>query len=66
MHSDKSGAIDLKELKHCFEKLQVMFTNEEINEIFKTCDLNDDMGISFNEFIVLLCLVYLLNKLQLA
>ncbi|XP_076942551.1 putative calcium-binding protein CML21 isoform X1 [Bidens hawaiensis] len=59
---DKSGAIDLKELKHCFEKLQVKFTNEEINEIFKTCDLNDDMGISFNEFIVLLCLVYLLKE----
>ncbi|KAK9080718.1 hypothetical protein SSX86_000476 [Deinandra increscens subsp. villosa] len=59
---DKSGAIDLKELKHCFEKLQVIFTNEEINDIFKTCDLNEDMGISFNEFIVLLCLVYLLKK----
>ncbi|KAJ0751426.1 putative EF-hand domain-containing protein [Helianthus annuus] len=62
MNTDKSGAIDLKELKHCFEKLQVKFTNEEINEIFKTCDLNDDMGISFNEFIVLLCLVYLLKE----
>ncbi|KAJ0920675.1 putative EF-hand domain-containing protein [Helianthus annuus] len=35
-NEDKSGAIDLKELKHCFEKLQVKFTNEEINEIFMT------------------------------
>ncbi|KAJ9568156.1 hypothetical protein OSB04_004122 [Centaurea solstitialis] len=59
---DKSGAIDLKELKNCLDKLKVNFTNEEINEIFKTCDLNDDMGISFNEFIVLLCLVYLLKE----
>lgn len=59
---DKSGAIDIKELKHCFEKLQVNFTTEEITDIFKTCDLNDDMGISFNEFIVLLCLVYLLKE----
>lgn len=59
---DKNGTIDIKELKHCFEKLQVTFTNEEINDIFKTCDINDDMGISFNEFIVLLCLVYLLKE----
>lgn len=59
---DNSGAIDLKELKHCLDKLQVNFTNEEINDIFVTCDLNDDMGIGFNEFIVLLCLVYLLKE----
>ncbi|PWA51540.1 EF-hand domain pair [Artemisia annua] len=59
---DKNGAIDIKELKHCFEKLQLKFTNEEIKDIFETCDLNDDMGISFNEFIVLLCLVYLLKE----
>nr|XP_043608391.1 probable calcium-binding protein CML21 [Erigeron canadensis] len=59
---DRNGAIDIKELKHCFDKLQVKFTNDEINDIFKACDLNDDMGISFNEFIVLLCLVYLLKE----
>ncbi|XP_024976575.1 probable calcium-binding protein CML21 [Cynara cardunculus var. scolymus] len=59
---DNSGAIDLTELKHCLDKLQANFTNEEINDIFTTCDLNDDMGISFNEFIVLLCLVYLLKE----
>lgn len=59
---DKSGAIDLKELKHCFSKLEVNFTNEEISDLFKACDLNDDMGIDFHEFIVLLCLVYLLKE----
>lgn len=59
---DKSGAIDLKELKHCFDKLEVNFTNDEISDIFKACDLNDDMGIDFHEFIVLLCLVYLLKE----
>ncbi|CAH1415889.1 unnamed protein product [Lactuca virosa] len=63
---DKSGAIDLKELKHCFSKLEVNFTNEEISDLFKACDLNDDMGIDFHEFIVLLCLVYLLKEVDAA
>ncbi|XP_024968551.1 probable calcium-binding protein CML21 [Cynara cardunculus var. scolymus] len=59
---DKSGSIDRKELNHCFRKLEIDFTDEEINDIFEECDINDDMEISFNEFIVLLCLVYLLKK----
>ncbi|KVI10298.1 Calcium-binding EF-hand [Cynara cardunculus var. scolymus] len=53
---DKSGSIDRKELNHCFRKLEIDFTDEEINDIFEECDINDDMEISFNEFIVLLCL----------
>lgn len=59
---DGSGAIDPEELRRCFHKLEVNFTDEEINDLFEACDINDDMGISFNEFIVLLCLVYLLKK----
>ncbi|XP_073526143.1 uncharacterized protein [Phyllobates terribilis] len=58
---DKNGMIDLEELKHSFSRLEVMFTNEEFIEIFNACDINDDMGINFNEFIVLLYLVYLLK-----
>ncbi|KAK6947151.1 EF-hand domain [Dillenia turbinata] len=60
--ADKNGAIDKEELKHCFEKLKISFTEEEINDLFEACDINDDMGMKFNEFVVLLCLVYLLKE----
>ncbi|KAK4491819.1 hypothetical protein RD792_002595 [Penstemon davidsonii] len=59
---DGSGAIDPQELKHCFQKLEIKFSDEEINDLFEACDINEDMGIKFNEFIVLLCLVYLLKE----
>ncbi|PIN23828.1 Calmodulin and related proteins (EF-Hand superfamily) [Handroanthus impetiginosus] len=59
---DKNGAIDPKELKHCFHKLEISFSDEEINDLFGACDINEDMKINFNEFIVLLCLVYLLKE----
>ncbi|PPD90806.1 hypothetical protein GOBAR_DD12254 [Gossypium barbadense] len=59
---DSNGAIDNEELKKCFNKLQISFTEEEeISDLFKACDFNQNMGIKFNEFIVLLCLVYLLK-----
>lgn len=59
---DKNGAIDPQELKHCFHKLEINFTEDEINDLFQACDINEDMGMNFNEFIVLLCLVYLLKE----
>ncbi|GJX12369.1 probable calcium-binding protein CML21 [Tanacetum coccineum] len=59
---DKSGTIDPKELNHCFRKLEIDFTDEEINDLFEECDINHDMGINFKEFVVLLCLVYLLKN----
>ncbi|OMO83854.1 Calcium-binding EF-hand [Corchorus capsularis] len=61
MDEDCNGAIDHEELKKCLRKLDVSFTDEEINDLFKACDINEDMGVKFNEFIVLLCLVYLLK-----
>nr|ACN85218.1 calcium ion binding protein [Oryza punctata] len=59
---DSNGEIDKQELKHCFQKLEISFTEEEINELFEACDINEDMGMKFNEFIVFLCLIYLLNE----
>ncbi|EOY11852.1 hypothetical protein QUC31_001513 [Theobroma cacao] len=56
---DSNGAIDHEELKKCLNKLEVSFTEEEINDLFNACDINEDMGMKFNEFIVLLCLVHL-------
>lgn len=58
---DKNGAIDLEELKSCFRKLEISFTDEEIDDFFEACDINKDEAIMFNEFIVLLSLVYLLK-----
>ncbi|KAK4278217.1 hypothetical protein QN277_016092 [Acacia crassicarpa] len=56
---DSNGVIDQEELKKCFNNLDIAFTEEEIKDLFEACDINDDMGMKFNEFIVLLCLVYL-------
>ncbi|CAN4117848.1 unnamed protein product [Withania somnifera] len=58
---DSNGAIDPQELKHAFFKLEINFTDEEISDLFEACDINEGMGIEFSEFIVLLCLVYLLK-----
>ncbi|KAB1215000.1 putative calcium-binding protein CML21 [Morella rubra] len=58
---DSNGSIDHEELKKCFLKLEIQFTEEEIKDLFEACDINEDMGMKFNEFIVLLCLVYLLK-----
>ncbi|KAF5727873.1 calcium-binding protein CML21 [Tripterygium wilfordii] len=58
---DSNGAIDQEELRKCFRKLEVSFEDEEINDLFEACDINEDMGMKFNEFIVLLCLDYLLK-----
>ncbi|XP_042488866.1 probable calcium-binding protein CML21 [Macadamia integrifolia] len=60
--TDSNGTIDPEELKHCFHKLEISFTEEEISDLFEACDVNENMGMKFNEFIVLLCLVYLLKE----
>ncbi|KAM7251880.1 hypothetical protein ACFE04_023763 [Oxalis oulophora] len=56
---DSNGAIDHQELKKCFEMLEVTITDIEVDEIFQACDIKEDPGMKFNEFIVLLCLIYL-------
>ncbi|KAG6478828.1 hypothetical protein ZIOFF_062272 [Zingiber officinale] len=59
---DSNGAIDQEELKHCFQKLEIPFNEEEIHDLFLACDIDDNMGMKFNAFIVLLCPVYLLEE----
>ncbi|WOL13645.1 putative calcium-binding protein CML21 [Canna indica] len=59
---DSNGAIDQEELRHCFQKLEISFNEEEICDLFSACDIDENMGMKFNEFIVLLCLVYLLKE----
>ncbi|XP_020276956.1 probable calcium-binding protein CML21 isoform X2 [Asparagus officinalis] len=59
---DSNGTIDKQELHHCFKKLEINFSEDETDDLFEACDMNEDMGINFNEFIVLICLVYLLKE----
>ncbi|KAJ4826777.1 putative calcium-binding protein cml21 [Turnera subulata] len=58
---DSNGTIDQQELRKCFHKLEISFTEEEIDDLFEACDINEDRVMEFNEFIVLLCLCYLLK-----
>ncbi|KAL5702663.1 hypothetical protein ACHQM5_027850 [Ranunculus cassubicifolius] len=57
---DSNGVIDRFELKKCLNMLQIRLMEKEIADLFRSCDVNGDEGIQFNEFIVLLCLIYLL------
>lgn len=58
---DSNGTIDRDELRHCLEKLHVKLNEEEMEELFHSCDIDGSEGIQFNEFIVLLCLIYILK-----
>ncbi|CAK7328458.1 unnamed protein product [Dovyalis caffra] len=57
---DANGSIDIDELKKCLQKLQLNLKEEEVEDLFHSCDIDQSEGIQFNEFIVLLCLIYLL------
>lgn len=57
---DANGNIDMEELKKCLQNLQLNLKEEEVEDLFHSCDIDQSEGIQFNEFIVLLCLIYLL------
>lgn len=57
---DSSGTINREELRKCLQDLQIECTDNEINDLFESCDLSGKKGMKFNEFIVILCLIYLL------
>ncbi|CAF1964382.1 unnamed protein product [Brassica napus] len=60
---DRNGTIDMEELKKCLEELKLMsLSEEEVKGLYGWCDVDGSKGIQFNEFIVLLCLIYLLAK----
>ncbi|CAN6801915.1 unnamed protein product [Brassica oleracea] len=61
--SDGNGTIDMEELKKCLVELELMsLSEEEVKGLYGWCDVDGSKGIQFNEFIVLLCLIYLLAK----
>lgn len=59
---DSNGTIDHEELKKCLSDLQVQVPEKEIDALYHYCDVDENEGIQFNEFIILLCLVYLLME----
>ncbi|KAK6929596.1 hypothetical protein RJ641_003690 [Dillenia turbinata] len=61
-NEDSNGDIDFDEFNKCLHKLQVHLTDKEMKDLSDSCDINNSHGIQFNEFIVLLCLVYLLME----
>ncbi|XP_073012868.1 probable calcium-binding protein CML22 [Typha latifolia] len=59
---DSNGTIDHQELKKCFTKLQIHLSEKEIDAMYHYCNIDGKKGIQQSEFIVLLCLIYLLMK----
>ncbi|KQK07550.1 probable calcium-binding protein CML21 isoform X2 [Brachypodium distachyon] len=57
---DSNGTIDNEELRSCMSKLQVQMSEKEVDDVHRYCDVNSRKGIQFQEFVVLLCLMYLL------
>lgn len=58
---NSNGAIDIEELKKCLYALDFSLGNDnDIVDLFHYCDMDENKGIEFNEFIVVLCLAYLL------
>ncbi|XP_043722391.1 probable calcium-binding protein CML22 [Telopea speciosissima] len=59
---DSNGIIDREELKKCLSKLQLQLTEKEMEDLLHSCDFDGIEGMQFNQFIVLLCLIYLLTE----
>ncbi|TVU17854.1 hypothetical protein EJB05_33914, partial [Eragrostis curvula] len=57
---DSNGTIDNEELRGCLSKLQVQMSEKESDDVHRYCDVDRRNGIQFQEFVVLLCLMYLL------
>ncbi|XP_047096394.1 probable calcium-binding protein CML22 isoform X2 [Lolium rigidum] len=57
---DSNGSIDNEELRRCLRQLQVQMSEKEVDDVHRYCDIDNREGIQFQEFVVLLCLMYLL------
>lgn len=59
---DSNGAIDKEELNKCLEEVQLHLSEKDVEDLFRSCDIDENQEIQFTEFIVLLCLIYLLKE----
>uniref|UniRef100_A0A3N7G445 EF-hand domain-containing protein n=1 Tax=Populus trichocarpa TaxID=3694 RepID=A0A3N7G445_POPTR len=51
---DVNGSIDLEELKKCLQKLTLTLKEEEVEDLFHSCDIDNSMSSMFLEVIYLL------------
>ncbi|XP_061948357.1 probable calcium-binding protein CML22 [Populus nigra] len=51
---DVNGSIDLEELKKCLQKLTLTLKEEEVEDLFHSCDIDNSMSSMFIEVIYLL------------
>ncbi|KAJ4795088.1 Calcium ion binding protein [Rhynchospora pubera] len=58
---DANGTIDHQAMKKCFEKMQIQLSDKDMHSLYRYCDVDGNKGIQYPEFIVLLCLAYLLT-----
>ncbi|CAL9187335.1 unnamed protein product [Musa hybrid cultivar] len=57
---DSNGTMDHEELKKCLRMLQIQLSEKDIDRLYHYCDMDENKGIQYHEFIVLLCFAYLL------
>jgi hypothetical protein len=53
--------MDPEEMKNCFNKMQIQLPERDMHSLYRYCDIDRNKGIQYPEFIVLLCLTYLLT-----
>ncbi|KAL9232769.1 hypothetical protein vseg_007839 [Gypsophila vaccaria] len=59
---DHNGFLDQEELQKCLKDLPSNLTTKDFDDIFNSCDVDGNGLIQFHEFIVFLCLIYLLAR----
>ncbi|XP_035820690.1 probable calcium-binding protein CML22 isoform X3 [Zea mays] len=57
---DSDGTIDSEELQSFGSRVRVHMSEEEMSNLHRYCDIDSRKGVQFQEFVVLLCLAYLL------
>lgn len=62
--ADKGGTIDLEEITEALKQLGATSKPEEINDLFETADAGGNKSLSFQEFVVFLCVSSLLGHLS--
>lgn len=52
---DRSGTIDLEELRSVLTQIGETMTDEEVEDMFEAADINHDGSLDYAEFVELMC-----------
>ncbi|KAL9687521.1 hypothetical protein QQ045_031924 [Rhodiola kirilowii] len=58
---DSDGTIGREDVERFLRTLSLNLNKDQVDELFDSCDMDKSQSIQFNEFIVLLCLAYILK-----